>query len=110
MEHKYGTFTAKQISFTKKHLRKQIFFLLLCTDPQTKEEYSFVNLDDAFNGLLYKLGGLNSILGEPQELVDVISLIEAAMLEYKKPIFNFKIYRHLLLDAGRLVNTIKDGD
>ena len=108
MEHKYGTFSNKQIALTKNEIRKQIFFLLLCADPKTKGEYRYVNLNDAFNGLFYKLDGLNSILGEPQELVDVISLLEEALIKYNEPKFNFKIYRKLILNAGALINNIKE--
>ena len=110
MIHKYGTFTNNQIALTKTEIRKQIFFLLLCADPETKDEYEYVNLNEAFKGLLYKLGGLNSILGEPQELVDIISLLEEALIIYNKPMFNFKIYRKLILNAGALTNNIKEVD
>ena len=81
MVHKYGKFSEYQISEIKQALRKQIFFLILYVDPDTKEEYSNVNVDNAFVHLLYKLGGLNSILCEPPELVTVISLLEAARIE-----------------------------
>ena len=110
MKHKYGSFTNEQIALTKNEIRKQIFFLLLCADPKTKDMYSYVNLNEAFNGLLYKLGGLNSILGEPQELVDIISLLEEALIKYNDSEFDFKIYRKLILNAGALTNNIKEVD
>ena len=110
MVYKYGNFTNNQIALTKTEIRKQIFFLLLCADPKTKDEYNYVNLNEAFNGLLHKLGGLNSILGEPQELVDIISLLEEALIVYNEPKFNFKIYRKLILNAGALTNNIKEVD
>ena len=108
MKHKYGEFTISQISLTKKKIRKQIFFLLLCADPKTKDEYGHINLHEAFEGLLYKLDGLNSILGEPQELVDIISLLEEAFIKYKEPQFDFKLYRKLILSAGSLTDDIKE--
>ena len=110
MKHKYGNFTTTQISSTKKLLRKQIFFLLLCADPKTKDDYKHINLNDAFKGLLYKLNGLNSILGEPQELVDVISLLEEALIQYNESKFDFQIYRKLILNAGSIVDIIKEVD
>ena len=58
--------------------------------------------------LLYKLGGLNSVLYEPPELVTVISLLEAARIEYGKENFNFKIYRKLVLDSGAEILKIKE--
>lgn len=110
MKHKYGNFTKLQMSSTKKSIRKQIFFLLLCADPKTKDNYAHVDVSEAFKGLLYKLDGLNSVLGEPQELVDIISLLEEASIKYNEPEFNFKTYRRLVLNAGSLIDTIKEVD
>ena len=108
MRYKYGNFTTNQIFLTKKSLRKQIFFLLLCADPKTKAKYNHVDVVDAFKGLLYKIDGLNSILGNPPELVEVVSLLKEALIKYTEPIFNFAEYRRLVLGAGSLINTIKE--
>ena len=110
LEHRYGEFTKQQISEIKQFLRKQIFLLLIYVDPETNEEYKHVNVDNAFMHLLYKLGGLNSILCEPPELVTVISLLEAARIEYGKgeENFDFKIYRKLVLDSGAEILKIKE--
>lgn len=110
MKHKYGNFTKKQILSTKKLIRKQIFFLLLCADPKTKGDYIHVDVREAFKGLLYKLDGLNSVLGEPQELVDTISLLEEALIKYNEPKFNFQTYRRLVLNAGSLIDAIREVD
>ena len=110
MKHKYGNFTKIQMLSTKRSIRKQIFFLLLCADPNTRDNYTHIDVNDAFKGLLYKLDGFNSILGEPQELVDTISLLEEALIKYNEPNFNFKIYRRLILNAGSLINNIKEVD
>ena len=110
MKHKYGNFTETQMTSTKKSIRKQIFFLLLCADPKTKDKYIHVDVSEAFKGLLYKLDGLNSILGEPQELVDTISLLEEALIKYEEPKFDFRIYRRLILSAGSLIDTIREVD
>ena len=110
MIHKYGSFTESQMQLTKRSIRKQIFFLLLCVDPETKGNYTHINVEEAFKGLLYKLDGLSSILGEPQELVEVISLLEEALIKYNEPEFNFRVYRRLILSAGSLVSSIKEVD
>ena len=110
MKHKYGNFTETQMLLTKRSLRKQIFFLLLCVDPETKDNYTHVDVGEAFEGLLYKLDGLNSILGEPQEIVDTISLLEEALIKYKEPEFNFRTYRRLILSAGSLIDDIREDD
>lgn len=110
MKHKYGNFTETQMLLTKKSIRKQIFFLLLCVDPKTKDNYTHVDVSEAFKGLLYKLDGLNSVLGEPQELVDTISLLEEALIKYNEPKFNFQTYRRLVLNAGSLIDDIREVD
>lgn len=107
-KHKYGEFQDNQISQTKQYIRKQIYFLLLCVDPETKDEYPNIDVAVAFDGLLRKLGGLNEVLFCPPELVKVIALLEAALIEFNNPDFQFGIYRKLVLDAGSEVLKIKE--
>lgn len=108
MLHKYGEFTDKQIESNITYIRKQIYYLLLCVDPKTKDDYINVDIPKAFDSLLIKLGGLNSVLFEPPEMVTVISLLEAALCEYNNPEFKYSIYRKLILDAGNEVLKIKE--
>ena len=106
---KYGAYSDSQLSATKQYIRKQIFYLLLYVDPKTSIDYPNVDIKKAFYGLQYKLGGLNSLLFEPPSLVTVMSLLEAALLEYQsKDTFNFNKYRKLILDAGNEVLKIDD--
>ena len=100
MEYKYGDFTDEQFTNALLKIRKKIFFLLLYVDPKTKEEYTRIDINGAFDNLLYELGGMNSMLSYPTELVTVMSLLEAARMEYFSENFNFKIYRKLILDSG----------
>lgn len=109
MRHLYGKFSAEQIAQTKKSLRGSIFFLLLYVDPETAYEYPEVDVNKCFTGLLFKMGGLNKLLKEPPELVTVMSLLQAAQMEYNKPDFDFQIYRKLILDAGSEVAKLKEG-
>lgn len=112
MQHLYGEFTQNQIAQIKKSLRGSIFFLLLCVDPVTSLEYKDVNVNECFKGLLLKIGGLNTLLMSQPELVTVMSLLQAAMMEYNNPEFNpktnFKTYRKLILDAGAEVEKLKE--
>ena len=110
MQHKYGYFSQRQIDLTKQSIRKSIFFLLLFEDPNTKQEYQYINVNEAFVNLLNRLGGLNKLLYEPSELVTIMSLLEQALSLYDEKDFNFKLYRKLLLDAGSEVLKIKGGD
>lgn len=110
MKTRYGYYSSAQIHSTKISLRKAIFFLLLYVDPNTKEEYSNIDVVEAFRSLQYKLNGLNGILHEPPELVLTMSILESAKSEYLSESFDFKNYRKLILDAGAEIMKIKEGD
>lgn len=107
-QHKYGEFDYKQMDDVKKYIRKQIYFLLLYVDPNTKDEYPNVDVESAFINLQTKLGGMNELLFYPTELVVVLSLLERALIEFKNPEFSFGVYRKLILDAGNEVLKIKE--
>ena len=109
MQNKYGSYTQIQIQKTKREIRKQIIFLLTIVDPEYKEQYSHIDVNAAFKNLL-ELNGMNEILFCPPELVLVISLLEAALMEYNSKDFDFQKYRKLVLDAGAKVNFIKEVD
>lgn len=106
--HKYGEFADMQISEIKEILRKRIFFLLLVAeDLEAKVKFPEVDLEQANTTLLWRISGLNELLGEPIELVTVLSLLEEAKNTIK-PDFNFAKYRKLILDAGAEVMKIAD--
>ena len=108
MKHLYGEFTQNQIAQTKESLRKSIFFLLVCADEKTAPTDVEIDVNKCFKGLLLKIGGMNQLLMEQQELVTVMSLLQAAMMEYNSPDFDFKIYKKLILDAGAEVKKLKE--
>lgn len=110
MKNLYGEFTQSQIAQVKKSLRGSIFFLLLCVDPQTSWEYENIDVNKCFEGLLLKLGGMNDLLMNQPEIVTTMSLLQAAMNEFNKIDFDFKVYRKLILDAGAEIKKLKEGD
>ncbi len=97
---RYIECSEKQKSEMIEMIRKKIFFLLICVDKKTNEDYQHVNIEEAFDSLLTELGGLNDLLSESHILIHVMSLLSAALLEYKKESFDFRRYRKLILDAG----------
>lgn len=103
MQYKYGHFSEDQISSTKTSMRKQIFFLLLCVDRDTKDEYADIDVNVVFDSTLTRFAGLNELLSHPKEMISIMSLLESARLEYNSPSFKFPKYRKLLLDAGNEV-------
>ena len=109
MVYEYGEFTAEQMSETKHLLQKKIFFLLIVVDPQTRENYATVNVNEAFDEILQMLAGFNSLLNYPVEVVGVSCKLKAALEEYSKgAAFDFKVYRRLILGAGKEVENIKE--
>lgn len=97
VNHKYGEFADMQISEIKQILRKRIFFLLVVAEDMS--QFPDVNLPLAHTTLMWKISGLNQLLGEPVELVTVLSLLEEALINLKTD-FDFAKYRKLILDAG----------
>ena len=110
MNGKYGYYSPNQISSIITGIRKSIFFLLLCVDPQTRDEYPDVDVKKAFRNLQYKLNGLNGILLEPPELVETMSLLEAALQELECEYFDWQKYRKLILDAGAQIMKVGDSN
>lgn len=110
MRNKYGSYSSTQIHSTKLSIRKSIFFLLLYVDADTRDRYPNINVEDAFHSLQYRLDGLNRILLEPPELVQTMSLLEAALAEYLSDDFQWSKYRKLVLDAGAEIMNVKEGD
>ena len=99
--HKYGEFADMQISDITKYLRKRIFFLLLyAEDMESKINFPDVDLKQANTSLLWRISGLNELLGKPKELVTVLSLLEEANNIIDNQNFDFAKYRKLILDAG----------
>ena len=99
--HKYGEFADMQISDITKDLRKRIFFLLLyAEDMESKTNFPNVDLKQANTSLLWRISGLNALLGKPKELVIVLSLLEEANNIIDNQNFDFAKYRKLILDAG----------
>ena len=104
MQTKYGHFEESQIKEYTIKLHKELFWLLLYKDPETKEKFPNMNYEKYFMGLMKKLDGLNELLMYPVEMVSIMSLLEAAYIETNKSEFDYKTYRKLILDAHNLVD------
>lgn len=104
METKYGTISEKQVQGFKKHLHKIIHWLLIYKD--TNPEI----LNNYFNTVQFKLNGLNELLKYPEEMMEIMILVESARIEFNKTPCNHKLYRHAILDAHDLVDELLDKD
>lgn len=106
MKHLYGEFTPEQMEAYCTQLHRDLFLLILYKDPKTKAEFANVDFDRYYLGLMKKIEGLNSLLNHPVEIVSIMSLMEAALLETKKQDFNWGLYRKLILDAHSWVDKL----
>ena len=102
----YGHFDDEQMENYKVKLHKELFWLLIYKDPKTREEYLNVDFNKYFDGLMRRIDGLNELLFYPVEIVSIMSLLEAALIESKKVDFDYQAYRKLVLDAHSLVDKI----
>jgi hypothetical protein len=105
--YKYGEFADMQIADVKQLIRKKIFFLLLVAEEPGK--FPGIDLEKAHNSLMWKISGLNELLGYPTEVVTTMSLLEEALNNLKTN-FDFAKYRKLILDAGAEVSKIACND
>lgn len=106
MEYLYGEFEDYQIIDYKKKLHKDLFWLILYKDPQTKDRYSSIDFNKYFVFLMKKINGLNELLSYPSEIIEMLSLLEAAYIESRKEFFEWEVYRKLVLDAQSWVDKI----
>lgn len=105
---KYGEFATNQVDALKEGLRKRIFFLILLVDENTADNYKGVDVERTFESFLAEFGSLNELLGYPAEMVSILSLVNAARLEYESSDFSWKRYRKYLLTAGSQAEKIKE--
>lgn len=106
MKHLYGYFTDEQMDGYKTKLHKDVFWLLIYKDPNKINDFPDVDYEKYFEGLMLKINGLSELLSYPIEIVEMMSVLEAALLETRKENFNFKTYRKLIFDAHSLVDKI----
>lgn len=101
MNYLYGNFSDNQIELNAKIMHSEVHKLLLYKDNKITEtifvsEKDFLNY---FTNLLYRFGGLNELLGEPVEMVSLMSTLQAAKDEVCSDNYNWNNFRRLILDA-----------
>lgn len=101
MQYLYGEFSDEQITETIAVMHNEIHKLLLHKDKKITE-IIFDSEDDFltyFTALLTRFGGLNELLGEPPEMVALMSTLQAAYSEAISTTFNYKKFRKEILDS-----------
>ena len=96
--HKYGEFKISQIDYYKQKLRKKIFWLVLYTDKNTKEDFENIDVVKYHKNLLFEISNCNKLLLYPKDFVEIINSLD------------FNQYKKLVFDAGALLQRMKVGD
>lgn len=104
----YGQFNNEQFEKHKEKLHKELFWLLLYKDPETKDNYNNVDFEKYMVNLMKRIDGLNELLFFPPEIITIMSLLQAALQESRKENFDYSVYRKMILDAHALVDKIKE--
>lgn len=99
---KYGFFSSDQMKDYKKKLHSQIHWFLIYY------ENHYERLDEYFDEIQYYLNGLDELLCYPSEMIQLMTKIECAKIEYSKPDCNHKLYRKSILDAHALIDALPD--
>ncbi len=100
MKNKYGEFQDEQFARYRKKLHGLIHWLLIYAEENNGM------LDHYFDKVQLKLNGLNELLLYPPQLVEIMSLVEAARIEWNKESYRHEVYRKLVLDAHELIDSI----
>lgn len=103
MDYLYGKFADHQIDVAVSVMHGEIHKLLLYKDRNT-EDVIFESSQDFFKyfrSLLVRYGALNTLMGEPDQMVAFMSTLEAAYEEVLKPKTEYRFwkFRKLILDA-----------
>lgn len=110
VSHKYGEFKQEQTGYYQNKLRKKIFWLVLYTDKNTKDDFENIDVVKYHENLLFEISNYNALLFYPNDFVEIINTLEQALNILKSDEFDFKRYKKLVFDAGALIQRLKVGD
>ena len=108
--HKYGEFNREQTDYYQQKLRKKIFWLILYTDKNTKDDFENIDVIKYHENLLFEISNYNKLLLYPKDFVEIINTLESALTILKSDDFDFVKYKKLIFDAGALMQRLKVGD
>ena len=108
--HKDGEFKQEQTEYYHQKLRKKIFWLVLYTDKNTKDDFENIDVIKYHENLLFEISNYNKLLLYPKDFVEIINTLESALTILKSDDFDFVKYKKLIFDAGALMQRLKVGD
>ena len=106
MTYKYGVYPSNQFQSFKKRLHSWVHWFLIYVEQNEPHE----NVNKYFTKIQYEINGLNELLNHPAQVVEIMTLLESAKIEYNKPDFDYRVYRKIIFDVHELIDRISDGD
>lgn len=108
MKYLYGDFSDAQIDCAAARMHKEVHRLLTYKDNRitVKQFKSDEDYLIYFNNLLFRFGGLNKILGEPPQMVLLMSTLQSAYDEAQSKNFRYKIFRKAILDCHGYIKSM----
>lgn len=108
MKYLYGNFSENQITDTTQLMHSEVHKLLLYKDSNID---SVIFADDEqfitfFKNLMYRFGGMNELLGEPSEMVLLMSTLQAALTLVTSDNYSWRRYRQLILDSHGYISSM----
>ena len=79
--HKYGEFKQEQTDYYQNKLRKKIFWLVLYTDKNTKDDFENIDVVKYHENLLFEISNYNALLFYPNDFVEIINTLSERMQE-----------------------------
>lgn len=105
MKSRYGEYTDEQFNTYKSKLHSMIHWLLIY-----KEENKTDVLRGYFDTVQRKLQGLNTLLNNPVEIVELSVAVECAKNEFDKgDSCDYTVYRKFIFNAHSLIDKIEEG-
>lgn len=98
--HKYGEFTDDQFEAFKKNLHRWVHWCLIYAEEQSN------TLDPYMIKIQKKFQALNSVLYYDAKVVEIITLLEAARIEYRDNGYKTPLFRKLILDTHEIIDHV----
>lgn len=83
-------------------------WILRYKDPKNQEKYKHIDSDEYFNSFMREMGALNEILKFPDPIPRIMTLLEMAKTESRKPNSSWTRFRKTILEARAMIDSIAD--
>ena len=107
----YGTFPDNQITQMAKTMHDDVHRLLLYKDENVLDKMfkSDDEFKSYFSNIMFRFGGLNTLLGCPICMVSLLSTLQAAFNVVGSEDYEYQVYRKLILDAHGYIDQVFEG-